>query len=117
VGNPIVHIDIPVTDLSKAKVFYSKVFGWKVDVQPGTDYAIFDTGTSPNGGFSKALKTGTDGYLFHIMVDDIDTKLREIEKAGGKTLRRKTEIPGFGWYATFRDIFGNTLSIFTPKMK
>jgi hypothetical protein len=116
-GNAIVHVDIPVTDLDKAKVFYSKLFGWKVEIQPEADYAIFDTGTPPNGGFSKALKTGTDGYLLHIMVGDIETKLEEIEKAGGKTLRRKTDIPGFGWYATFKDIFGNTLSLFTPRMK
>jgi hypothetical protein len=116
-GNPIVHVDIPVTDLNRAKNFYSKLFGWKIDLIPEMDYAVFDTGRPPNGGFSKALKAGTDGCLLHIIVDDIEKKLKEIEKAGGKTLREKTEIPKFGWYATFKDIFGNTLSIFTPSMK
>jgi len=33
-GNPIVHMEIPVTDLNKAKGFYSKLFGWKVDAMP-----------------------------------------------------------------------------------
>jgi predicted enzyme related to lactoylglutathione lyase len=116
-GNPIVHVEIPVTDLNKAKTFYSKLFGWKIDISPEMNYALFDTGTPPNGGFSKALKTGTDGYLLHIMVDDIEKKLKEIEKAGGKTVMKKTEIPQFGWYATFKDIFGNILGIFTPSMK
>ena len=116
-GSPTVHVEIPVTDLNKAKTFYSKLFGWKVDLTGDPNYALFDTGTLPNGGFTKALKTTTDGYLFHIMVDDIDKKLREIEKAGGKTVTKKTEIPEFGWYGTFEDIFGNILGIFTPKMK
>jgi hypothetical protein len=116
-GNPIVHVDIPVTDLNKAKSFYSKLFGWKVDIIRETDYAVFDTGTPPNGGFSKALKTGASGLLLHIRVDDIEKKLREIEEAGGKTVRKKTEIPEFGWYATFKDVFGNILSLYTPRME
>lgn len=116
-GNPIVHVEIPVTDLNKAKTFYSKLFGWKVDVTPEMNYALFDTGTPPNGGFSKLLKTGTGGCLLHIHVDDIEKKLKEIEKAGGKTATKKTEIPQFGWYATFKDVFGNILGLFTPSMK
>nr|MDO8098505.1 VOC family protein [Candidatus Njordarchaeota archaeon] len=116
-GNPIVHVEIPVTDLNKAKSFYSKLFQWKIGITPETDYALFDTGRPPNGGFSKLLKTGTNGFLLHILVDDIEKKLEEIEKAGGKTVTKKTEIPQFGWYATFKDIFGNILGLFTPKMK
>jgi predicted enzyme related to lactoylglutathione lyase len=29
-GNPIAHVEIPVTNLEREKEFYSKVFGWKV---------------------------------------------------------------------------------------
>jgi predicted enzyme related to lactoylglutathione lyase len=32
----------------------------------------------------------------HILVDDIEKKLKEIEKTGGKTVTKKTEIPEFG---------------------
>jgi len=53
----------------------------------------------------------------HILVDNNEKRLKEIEKAGGKTVTKKTEIPQFGWYATFKDIFGNILGLFTPKMK
>jgi len=116
-GNPIVHVEIPVADLNKAKSFYSKLFEWKIDITPEMDYALFDTGTPPNGGFSKVLKTGTNGCLLHIRVDDIEKKLKEIEKAGGKTVTKKTEIAQLGWYATFKDIFGNILGLFTPKMR
>ena len=69
-GNPIVHIEIPVTDFNRAKTFYSKLFGWKVDIMPN-DYALFDPGTPPAGGFTKSLKVTTDGPLLHIQCDDI----------------------------------------------
>lgn len=116
-GNPIVHIEIPVTDLKKAKDWYSKVFGWKVDLIPEMNYALFDTGTPPGGGFNKSDKVEVGGCVFYICVDDIDNKLREIESAGGKTVVKKTEIPQFGWNAIFTDIFGNVLGLFTPIEK
>jgi len=117
VGNPIVHLEIPVTDLNKAKEFYSKVFGWKVDLDPQMGYALFETGTPPGGGFNKVDKVKVGGCLFYISVDDIEKKLKEIELAGGKTVRKKTEIPQMGWDATFTDIFGNELGLFTPVEK
>jgi len=113
VGNPIVHLEIPVTDLNKAKEFYSKIFGWKVDLYPQMGYALFETGTPPGGGFNKVDKVKAGGCLFYISVDDIEKKLKEIERAGGKTVRKKTEIPQMGWDATFTDIFGNELGLFT----
>ncbi len=117
-GDPIIHMEIPVTDLNKAKSFYSKVFGWNVDVIPEMNYALFDTGTPlPNGGFNKVDKIVTGGCLPYIRTDDIEKKLKEIEKAGGKSVTKKIEIPQFGWSATFKDIFGNILGLFTPNMK
>jgi len=117
VGNAIVHLEIPVTDLHKAESFYSKLFGWKVDLMPEMNYALFDTGTPPNGGFNKVDKVETGGCILYIHVDDIEKRLKEIVKAGGKTVMKKTEIPQFGWDATFKDIFGNILGLFTPTMK
>lgn len=117
-GSPIVHIEIPATDLNKAKNFYSKVFGWKIDIMPPEmNYALFETGSPPAGGFNKVDKVTQGGCLIYLQVDDIEKKLKEIEKAGGKTVSKKTEIPQMGWYATFRDVFGNVLGLFTPIKK
>jgi len=116
-GNAIVHIEISVTDLNKAKEFYSKVFGWKVNIMPQMTYALFETGSEPNGGFNKVDELKAGGAVFYIRVDDIEKKLKEIEKAGGKTVKKKSEIPGFGWEALFKDVFGNVLGLFTPAKK
>lgn len=100
-------MEIPVTDLNKAKEFYSKLSGWKIDVMPEMDYALFDPGSEPRGGFNKVDKVKEGGAILYIRVDDIKKKLKEIEKAGGKTVRKKTEVPQFGWDALFKDVFGN----------
>ena len=117
-GNPIVHVEIPVTDLKKAKEFYSKMFGWKIEMMPKEmNYALFETESEPGGGFNKVDKVKEGGCLIYIKVDDIEKKLKEIERAGGKTVRKKAEIPGFGWDAAFKDVFGNIVGLYTPIKK
>ena len=112
-GDIIVHVEVPVTDLNKAEEFYSKVFGWKVNIIPQLNYALFETGSPPGGGFNKVDKVKEGGVLLYIGVDDIEEKLKEIENAGGKTVEKATEIPGFGWEAKFQDVFGNMLGLYT----
>jgi len=114
----IVHIEIPAPDLEKAKEFYSKVFGWKVDMEPEMDYAVWSPPDEDavGGGFSKSAKPSTEGALLHIGVDDIGAKLREIEAAGGKTVTPKTKISDeWGYYAEFLDVFGNKLGLWSEK--
>jgi hypothetical protein len=115
--NTICHAEIPVTDLNKAKEFYSKVFEWKIEVMPEMNYATFETGTPPGGGFNKVDMVKPGGVLFYIMVENIEKKLEKIEEAGGKTVSGKSEIPNVGWMALFSDVFGNVLGLFKPMQK
>ena len=115
--NTICHVEIPVTDLKKAKDFYSKVFRWKIEVMPEVNYATFETASPPGGGFNKVDIVKPGGVLFYITVEDIEKKLEEIEKAGGKALSGKNEIPNVGWMALFSDVFGNVLGLFKPMQE
>ncbi|HSP86600.1 MAG TPA: VOC family protein [Ignavibacteriaceae bacterium] len=111
----ITHIEIPSPDLQKSLDFYSKVFGWKTQVMPDNTYAMFIIGNSgTGGGFDTSTKPAQDKYGpgLVINVDDINSKLEEIKKAGGKVIQEKTEIPGgYGFYARFQDTNGNYLQI------
>lgn len=116
----IVHIEIPAPDLEKAREFYSKLFGWKVRMMPEMDYADWSPEEGEEGavggGFSKQAKPSRDGALLYIGVDDIETKLTEIETAGGKTVTPKTKISDeFGYFALFTDVFGNQLGLWSAK--
>jgi predicted enzyme related to lactoylglutathione lyase len=113
----IVHIEIPAPDLEKASEFYSKVFGWKVEIEPEMNYAMWSAGEEAiAGGFTKQGKPSRDGSLLYIEADDIEAKLREIEEAGGSTLTPKTKISDeYGYYAEFIDISGNKLGLWSNK--
>jgi hypothetical protein len=118
-SNTITHIEIPAPDLQKIMDFYSKVFKWEVEKMPDETYAMFrigDTGTG--GGFDTSIKPAGEkvGPGIVIDVENISLKLEEIEKAGGKVIRSKTEIPGgYGFYARFQDNSGNYLQIHSKK--
>jgi predicted enzyme related to lactoylglutathione lyase len=113
----IIHIEIPAPDLEKAKDFYSKIFDWKVEFIPGMDYAMWSSSEEGvAGGFDKSAKPTQDGPLLHIDVEDIEAKLKEIEAAGGKTLKPKTKISDeYGFFAVFLDVFGNRLGLWSSK--
>ncbi len=111
-GN-ICHIEISVTDMAVARKFYGDVFGWEFPMV-GDEYTIFKAGDGVGGGLELRKDRPADGAVtLYIYVDDIPAALDRIVKAGGKAERPKTEIPGYGFMATFRDPCGNKMALFT----
>jgi predicted enzyme related to lactoylglutathione lyase len=48
-------------------------------------------------------------------VESIDDSLKQIESAGGSTVTPRTEIPGMGAFAYFKDSEGNVVGLWeTP---
>ena len=93
----ITHIEIPAPDIKKAIAFYSALFNWQIELQPQNDYAFFRIiGTGSGGGLDASLQPAPEksGVQITIDVEDINEKLKEIQKLGGKIALEKTEIPG-----------------------
>jgi len=112
------HIEIPVKDIDKAKEFYESVFNWEIQTETGyPSYAFFKTGEEGvSGAFDKKEAAVKDGIILHIETDDILKTLEKITKAGGKTIKEKTEIGNnYGFYALFEDNSGNVLGIWSQK--
>jgi len=113
--NKFCHIEIPAPHLEKTAEFYKKIFNWEIELSPDRSYAFFKDG-SVGGGFDPTLSIQKDGVNLVIEVEDIPEKLLEIEKAGGKIIKEKTDIGGgYGYYASFLDINGNRLSIWSKS--
>ena len=111
----IVHIEIPMTNLNKAKDFYEKIFDWEIALQTGyEDYAFFrDAEDGVGGAFQKSDKSLTVAMLY-INVNDIENKLTEIEKFGGKKIQGKTKISDeHGYYAIFEDTCENQMGLWS----
>lgn len=106
------HIEIPTTNFQKAKKFFGGVFGWTFEDRPEIKYVLFKTGGSPNGGFYLVKKMPKKGQVnVYIEVEDIDAILKEIKKAKGKVLLKKTQVGSMGWFAQFATPDGCFLSL------
>jgi predicted enzyme related to lactoylglutathione lyase len=106
------HISIPTTNLKKTRKFFESVFGWTCKELEDTDYTLFHAGTRPNGGFYTVKKMPKKGQVnVFIEVEDIDAKLKEIKKAKGKVLVKKTKTGTMGWSARFATPDGCILSL------
>jgi predicted enzyme related to lactoylglutathione lyase len=112
------HIEIPTTDFKKAKRFFGKVFAWEFQDIPEVDYVLFRAGRHPNGGFMLVKKMPKTGQVnAYIEVEDIDSKLKEIRKAKGKVLLKKSPVGSSGYCAQFSTPDGCKLWLWesTPK--
>ncbi len=105
-----VHVEFPTRDLKRAKAFYGKIFGWEFQ-DYGRDYVLFNPPGGAVGGGINRVKTVPKKPVVnaYIEVADIDATLKEIKKARGKVLKPRTEVPNFGWWASFSDPQGTVL--------
>lgn len=110
------HIEIPVTDFEKAKAFYPGLFGWKVELIPEMNYATFETGAPPGGGFQKVDKVERGGPVNYVLVEDIEATLEKAKELGaGEIIHEKTQVGDMGWFAIFSDPDGNRVGIWQEK--
>jgi uncharacterized protein len=122
----VVHFEIPADDEGRARSFYGSIFGWQLQEMPGMDYTLLITTpvdqetqvpTEPGGINGGLMKRSSDTPAPVITVDvaSIEDTLRRIEDAGGTTVKPRTEIPGAGAFAYFRDTEGNVVGLWeTP---
>ncbi len=112
------HIEIPSTNFKKTKKFFGNVFGWTFQDIPDMEYVLFRAGAQPNGGFYYVKKMPKKGQVnAYIEVEDIDAKLKEIKKAKGKVLVKKTDIGTMGFFAQFATPDGCFLSLWQAAPK
>ena len=119
----VVHFEIPTDDLARAKEFYGSDLRLATS-RPWTqmDYTIAMTTpvdeqtqmpTEPggiNGGMMKR-SADTPSPVLTVGVDSIDDSMKQVEAAGGAVVQPRTEIPGMGAFAYFKDTEGNVLGL------
>jgi uncharacterized protein len=126
--NEVVHFEIPADDMTRAKKFYSSVFGWKLEDVPGMNYTMASTievdektrmpkrPGAINGGMMKkegAFKTTT----LTVDVGNIDEAVERIKKAGGKLAKEKQSVMDMGFIAYVEDTEGNIVGLWETAKK
>jgi predicted enzyme related to lactoylglutathione lyase len=107
----IQYVEIPVTDMARAKRFYGEAFGWSF-TDWGPEYASFaDAGV--DGGFRLEAEVRTGGMLVIVFALDLADAERRVVAAGG-TIGARHEFPG-GRRFHFTDPFGHELAVWSDR--
>ncbi len=107
----IVHVELPCKDPQRAKKFYGELFGWKFEDVPEMNYTLFEAANPPSGGLFVPEQFNPGGALNYILVEDVNTKAKEIEAAGGEILIPPSDVPNTGRFAVFKDPEGTTMAL------
>src|SRR5436190_18258350 len=97
--NPFVHVELNTTDVEKAKVFYTKLFDWKLEDTPMEtyDYTMIKVGEGTGGGIMKQLMPNAPSlWLAYVEVEDIEAATRKAKSLGAKIMKEVTEVKGMG---------------------
>ena len=116
----IIWFEIPADKPERARKFYSKLFGWKINPFPSMpDYQHIDTGgadASPDGGLMKRMHPG-QAITQYVLVPSVTRAVAKVEKLGGSICKPKSAVPGMGYFAVCQDTENNTFAVWEINMK
>ncbi|MGD6776970.1 VOC family protein [Sutcliffiella horikoshii] len=123
----LVHFEIHVDDMERAKGFYGEVFGWSFQdwsEYAGTSYFGAVTGDESELGINGALmqRKGAppeanqplNGFACTMGVEEYDATEKLILEHGGKVAVPKYALPGMAWQGYYVDTEGNVFGIHQP---
>jgi predicted enzyme related to lactoylglutathione lyase len=91
--NCIDYVEIPVTDLEKAKAFFSALFGWSFEIW-GDDYMSFNDGRF-DGGFRRSAETApSTGVLLIFFSTDLERDFDRVRELGATISEPIFPFPG-----------------------
>ena len=112
--NRPVWVDLGAKDPAAAQDFYSKLFGWTVEINPDPQYGGY--GRAQIGGKDAAGIGGTQSpdqpsaWSLYIGTDDADALARKVVEAGGTVAAPPFDVGDQGRMAVFKDPSGAFIS-------
>ena len=113
VENQIDYIEIPVTDLHRAREFFTAIFGWEFQ-EWGDDYMSFADGRL-NGGLRRATEPApATGILLVFYTEDLERDVARVQELGATISQEAFAFPG-GRRFHFIDPVGTEYAMWTEK--
>ena len=108
----ICYIEMPASDVERSARFYADVFGWKVRTR-GDGSTAFDDGVGEVSGtwVTGRPPAGDPGFLFYIMVDDIEAAVAAVRANGGEIVQ-PVGVDAPELTARFLDPGGNVVGLY-----
>jgi predicted enzyme related to lactoylglutathione lyase len=114
-GAPIVHIEFRSSDFARTAAFYEQLFDWRTQQNASASYMKFDGADGPSGGWVRSDLVQAPGPVPYLVVDDLASKMAEVEKAGGRVLVGSMPFAGGGEVGLFADPDGNVVGLWMRK--
>jgi predicted enzyme related to lactoylglutathione lyase len=118
VANAPAWIDLSSKDAAASRDYYSKLFGWKIDVGgPETrEYGTAKLGNKFVAGIGPAQDPqAPSAWMLYIGTRDADAVAKKVEGAGGKVIAPPFDVLESGRMAVFQDPTGAFISVWQPK--
>ena len=118
IANKPVWVDLASSDAAGSRDFYSKVFGWKVEVNPDPQYGGYGMAKVGNeqvaGIGPKMSAEQPTAWSIYIGTDNADDLAKKVQAAGGKVVAPPFDVGTQGRMATFQDPSGAYISAWQP---
>jgi hypothetical protein len=118
------HFEVQADDIERAKAFYEKAFGWKIEPWKSKEKGMMEywmVMTGPdgtpgiNGGiYKRPAEDPVHTFDCTIAVENLDKAVQSVIANGGTITREKSELAGVGWFASAKDTEGNRFSLMQP---
>ena len=107
----ICHVEMYATDGAEAARFFKEQFGWGT-LATMPQYVAFDPGAGVGGIFQS--HTPSLPAAAYIYATDVESKLAQIEGAGGKRMGEPMRMPGAGCFGYFKDPSLTSMGLIGP---
>jgi predicted enzyme related to lactoylglutathione lyase len=119
VANKPAWVDLSTSDAPAAREFYSKVFGWKIEVNPDPQYggyAMANVGGKQVAGIGPKMSSeAPTAWSVYIGTDNADDLAKKVQAAGGKVIAPPFDVGDQGRMAVFQDPTGAFISGWQPR--
>jgi uncharacterized protein len=113
-----VWVDLASSDPAGSRAFYSRLFGWKVEVNPDPQYGGYGIaeldGRRVAGIGPKMTAEAPTAWSVYIGTDDADDLARRVHAAGGTVVVDPMTVGDQGRMAVFADPAGAVISAWQP---
>lgn len=119
VANKPVWVDLSSSDPAASREFYSKLFGWSVEVAPDPQYGGYAlakiAGKDVAGIGPKQSPEGPTAWMVYIGTADAEDLAQKVQAAGGQVIAPPFDVGDQGRMAVFQDPSGAFISAWQPK--
>jgi uncharacterized protein len=114
-GAPVVWFEVAGRDLDALRQFYSRLFGWRIELDPAAPmpYGLVQTGAEggiPGGIYAPGEPVGS--YVsFYVAVEDLERSLAQAETLGAKVAQPPTPLADGSRVAMVNDPEGHRIGL------